>query len=81
MAKRQFKVPKGYKLVKASNAAVDIGEYWTRKGFEVTKADAGQYLASNGKSYPVVEATHKTTGQKLALKATRNGSVYVARNF
>lgn len=77
---------KDYKAFKAWKAgqqntskALDIGSYWTNRGFKVVKADAGQYVASNGKKYPVVEVSNGK--QTLALKATRGGSVYVAKNF
>ena len=59
---------------------IDSGlQYWTRKGFKVTKSDL-KYTAKSGKTYPAVKGVTKD-GTKLQLIATRGGAIYTSKAF
>jgi hypothetical protein len=75
-----YKVPKGYKLVKAENKQKDGLSWWTAKarGFKVVETGL-TYKAKSGVNYPAVKV--EKDGKTLLLKGVRGCSVYTAKDF
>lgn len=76
---KNYKVPKGYKLVKVVKPKVDGLKWWTAKGFKVVEQNL-TYTAKNGKQYKAVKGVTQD-GKELLLKAIYNGSCYTSNNF